>query len=147
MVPLKKTKIVTARKEWTRSTSGRKDLEEMVMEGNLPNKAMTRWRRTTGDQYPDPRDGELVIFEDFYRRGFGIPAHPFLRKLLRYSGILHTHLNPNSILHLAIFINLCEAYLGIEPHFNLFRHLFQLKYGGVLKWWGLYIMHSGKVLR
>jgi hypothetical protein len=62
MVPSKKTKIIMARKEWTRSTSGRKDLEEMVMEGNLPNKATTRQRPTTGEQYPDPRDGELVIF-------------------------------------------------------------------------------------
>jgi hypothetical protein len=62
MVPSKKTKIIMARKEWTRSTSERKDLEEMVMEGNLPNKAMTRHHPTTGEQYPDPRDGELVIF-------------------------------------------------------------------------------------
>jgi len=31
------------------------------------------------------------------------------------------------ILHLAIFINLCEAYLGIEPHFNPFRYFFHLK--------------------
>jgi hypothetical protein len=69
----------------------------------------------------------LVVFEDFYQRGFGLPAHPFMRKLLAYYGISLVHLNPNSILHLSIFINLCEAYLGIEPHFNLFRCFFHLK--------------------
>jgi len=54
-------------------------------------------------------------------------VHPFLRKLLHYYGIALCHLNPNSILHLAIFINLCEAYLGIDAHFNLFRYFFCLK--------------------
>jgi hypothetical protein len=134
MAPLKKAKIITARKEeWTRSTSGHEDLKEMAIVGNLPDEAMARWRPATGEQYLDPRDGELVVFEDFYRRGFGIPAHPFFRKLLRYYGILHIHLNPNNILHLAIFINLYEAYLGIEPHFNMFHHLFQLKSSGGAK--------------
>ena len=36
-------------------------------------------------------------------------------------------MNPNSILHIASFIHLCEAYLGIRSHFNLFYHLFILK--------------------
>jgi uncharacterized membrane protein YjjP (DUF1212 family) len=30
------------------------------------------------------------------------------------------HLNPNSIAHVAIFVHLCEAFLGIEPNFALF---------------------------
>jgi hypothetical protein len=30
-------------------------------------------------------------------------------------------------LHRAIFIHLCEAFLGIEAHFNLFYYLFHLK--------------------
>ena len=29
-----------------------------------------------------------------------------------------------------MFIHFCEVYLGILPHFNLFRHLFWLKKGG-----------------
>ena len=37
---------------------------------------------------------------------------------------------PNTILHISIFIYFCEAYLGILPHFNLFRHLFWLKKRG-----------------
>lgn len=97
----------------------------MVMDGIIPGQAMAGWRPAAGEQFPNPHDGELVIFEDFYRRGFGLPAHPFGRKLLMYYGIALVHLNPNSILHLAIFIN--EAYLGIEPHFNIFRYFFHLK--------------------
>jgi len=33
-------------------------------------------------------------------------------------------------LHISIFIHFYEAYLGILPHFNLFRHLFWLKKKG-----------------
>ena len=29
-------------------------------------------------------------------------------------------------MHLAVFVTLCECYLGIEPHFNLWRRIFRL---------------------
>lgn len=62
----------------------------------------------------------------FFIRGLGLPLCPF-RGLLVYYGICLQHLNPNSITQLAIFIHLCEAYLGIAPHFNLWRYLFKAK--------------------
>jgi hypothetical protein len=34
------------------------------------------------------------------------------------------HLNPNRIQHITIFITLCEGYLGIEPHFEMWRYFF-----------------------
>ncbi|KAK1616518.1 hypothetical protein QYE76_022035 [Lolium multiflorum] len=34
---------------------------------------------------------------------------------------------PNSILHLSIFITLCEAFLGIDPHWGLWRKIFYVK--------------------
>ena len=92
------------------------------MDGILPDEAIAGWLPAAGEHFPNPCEGELVVFEEFYRWGFGLLAHPFLRKLLAYYGITLVHLNPNNILHLSIFINLCEAYLGIEPHFNLFRY-------------------------
>ena len=42
-------------------------------------------------------------------------------------GLEVTHLKPNSIAQIAIFIHLCEAYLGIAPDFNLWRALYHLK--------------------
>jgi hypothetical protein len=33
-------------------------------------------------------------------------------------------LNPNGIQHITAFIALCEGYLGIDPHFNLWRYFF-----------------------
>jgi hypothetical protein len=35
-------------------------------------------------------------------------------------------LTPNSILHVAFFITLCEALLGITPHWGLWKYLFCL---------------------
>ena len=40
------------------------------------------------------------------------------------------NLHPNTILHILIFIHFYESYLGILPHFNLFKHLFWLKKKG-----------------
>lgn len=59
--------------------------------------------------------------------GFGLPASDFFRRLLHYYGVELQHLNTNSILQIAIFVHLCEAYLGIDPHFQLFRYLFRMK--------------------
>ena len=34
------------------------------------------------------------------------------------------HLTPNGIQHIAAFVALCEGFLGISPHFDLWRYLF-----------------------
>jgi hypothetical protein len=34
---------------------------------------------------------------------------------------------PNSILHIACVITLCEAFLGIDPHWVLWKFLFRLR--------------------
>jgi hypothetical protein len=36
-------------------------------------------------------------------------------------------LTPNSILHLVIFITICEALLGIDPHWGLWKKIFFIK--------------------
>jgi hypothetical protein len=44
----------------------------------------------------------------------------------RISLQLH-QLTPNSILHIACFITLCEAFLGINTHWVLWKYLFRLR--------------------
>ena len=46
--------------------------------GVLHNKELIGWRASEGEGYPDPQPGEIVVFEDFFKRGFGVPVHPFL---------------------------------------------------------------------
>ena len=67
------------------------------------------------------------MFLSFLYRGLSLPAHKFLHHLLRVYEIQLWQLTPNSILHLAIFITLCEAFLGIEPHFGLWKKIFFVK--------------------
>jgi hypothetical protein len=52
-------------------------------------------------------------------RWFGVPAGDFLRGLLHFYRIELVHLAPNSITIISTFVHLCEAYLGIVPHFHL----------------------------
>ena len=77
-----------------------------------------------------PHTDEVVVFEDYFWRGLGFNIHPFLSNLLEFQTLSLCNLHPNTILHILIFIHFCEAYLGILPHFNLFRHLFWLKKKG-----------------
>ena len=77
-----------------------------------------------------PHTDELVVFEDYFWRGLGLSVHPFLRDLLEYWGVSLCNIYPNTILHISVFIHFCVVYLGILPHFNLFRQFFWLKKKG-----------------
>jgi hypothetical protein len=66
------------------------------------------------------------MFFDFVMRGLSLPAHEFLCGLLFVYGVQLHQLTPNLILHIAYFITLCESFLGIEPHFLLWKYLFRL---------------------
>ncbi|KAK1631287.1 hypothetical protein QYE76_005602 [Lolium multiflorum] len=76
---------------------------------------------------PKPPKGFTIMFAAFLFRGLSLPAHEFLRSLLFFYGIQLWQLTPNSILHLSIFITVCEAFLGIEPHWGLWRKIFYVK--------------------
>jgi hypothetical protein len=67
------------------------------------------------------------MFFDFLLRELSLPAHEFFRGLLFVYGVQLHQLTPNSILHIACFITLCESFLGIEPHFLLWKFLFRLR--------------------
>ena len=69
-------------------------------------------------------NGYVVSFTHFHERGFVPPAHRFLRGLLHYYKIEVHHLNPIEIQHMAASIALCEGFLGINPHFDLWRYFF-----------------------
>jgi hypothetical protein len=67
------------------------------------------------------------MFFAYLLRGLSLPAHEFLHGLLFVYVVQLHQLTPNSILHIACFITLCESFLGIDPHFLLWRALFRLR--------------------
>jgi hypothetical protein len=58
--------------------------------------------------------------------GLALPASEFFKGMLRYYGIEYLYLNPNGIFHVSVFIYFCEAFVGIKPHWILFRKFFWL---------------------
>ena len=114
------------------SVSNEAALNQLVVDGVLPDRVTAGWHPAHGESFPTPCGDELVVFEHYYYRGFGVLIHPFLCGLIDYYGISLCNLGPNSILHVSVFIHFCEAYLGILPHFDLFRHFFCLKPRGDL---------------
>ena len=66
-----------------------------------------------GEDFPCPWVGKVVSFLAFHERGLGYPAHWFLRGLLNELGLELQHLNPTGVLHIASFITVCEAFLGM----------------------------------
>jgi hypothetical protein len=87
-----------------------------------------QWHPATGEDIPTPNTNEIVVFASFFQRRFGLLFFDFLHGLLDYYQIELVHLNPNSILHIVIFVHLCEAYLGIPLYIPLFKNCFFLKY-------------------
>ena len=51
-------------------------------------------------------------------------AHQFFWGLLDYYQVELQYLTPNGIQHIVAFVALCEGFLGISPHFDLWRYLF-----------------------
>ena len=86
--------------------------------------ATEEWRLPGDEDVSSPLDGYIVSFAHFHKQGFATPAHKFLQGLLHYYKVELQHLNPNGIQHIAAFIALCEGFLGISPHFDLWRHFF-----------------------
>jgi hypothetical protein len=67
------------------------------------------------------------MFLAFLLCGISLPAHEFLCGLLFVYGLQLHQLTPNYILHITCFITLCESFLGIDPHWILWKFLFRLR--------------------
>jgi hypothetical protein len=71
-----------------------------------------------------PRDDEVVVLVPFYEHEFEHPLYPFVWGLLLFYGLEIQNLHPNSVLHMACFITLCEEFLGIDSHWKLWQNFF-----------------------
>ena len=80
-----------------------------------------------GEDEPLPQDDERVFLLSHVDRGFSLPPHPFLLDFLAFTGSQLHHIVPNTITLLASFFALCEGFIGIEPHWNLFRAIYTIK--------------------
>jgi hypothetical protein len=103
----------------------KKEVEKARADGFIAAQDSIKFPST--ERIPEPPSGYRVMFLAFLLHGFSLPAHEFLRGLLFVYGVQLHQLTPNSLLHIACFATLCESFLGIEPHFLLWRSIFQLR--------------------
>jgi hypothetical protein len=112
--------------EWTYGKCSNNELLNLISEGLLQEKSLVNWRPSFRE-LPIENMDEIVSFYHFSEWGLALSSCSFFRGLLYFYGLEPHHLNPNSICHIAIFIHFREAFLGIEPHWDLFLYLFQIK--------------------
>jgi len=80
---------------------------------------------SANDREPNPPRGYVVCFLSFLDQGFGTPASHLMRAILHYYEVELHNLNPNSVMQAAVFATVCEGFLGVPPHWNLWLHLFK----------------------
>jgi hypothetical protein len=119
---------LNSNKEWKRSKVKTKDLLALVNSGFLREKEMDMWRAAAGDPYPmEKNPDEVPMFARFVQCGLALLASDFFKGLLKYYGIEYLNMNPNVIFHVSVFVHFCEAFVGIKPHWILFRMFFRVK--------------------
>ena len=104
---------------WGRSTADRQHVELLVANGLLePNTDPARpmWIAPRSETTPTPPSDYVVSLARLHERGFGVPArqvHPCALPPLRGGA---AQFRPNAISQAAVFVAVCEGYLGILVH-------------------------------
>jgi hypothetical protein len=122
--------VVPPRDPWPFSTVMVDDLEALVADGllcPLSGDPQPECMVPPNGAGPTPPPGYVLSFVSFHEQGFEGPASRFMRALLLYYGVELHNLNPNSIAQAAIFAAVCEGFLGIDPHWDLWTHLFTVE--------------------
>ena len=103
-------------------------LQSMVAVGILPpntDPARPVWIAPgSTEMEPKPPIGYVVSLARLHERGFGVPAIQFLCALCRHYEVELHNFAPNAISQAAVFVAVCEGYLGVKVHWDLWMHLF-----------------------
>jgi hypothetical protein len=102
----------TANSDWAYSKCSINDLLRLVSESLLQEKDVVQWCPSFHQPYLQEDVDEIVLFQHFVKRGLALPTSDFFCGY--FYGLQLHHLNPKSIAHVAIFVHLCETFLGIE---------------------------------
>ena len=108
---------------WGKSSATVAVLEQLVADRLLPritDSGAPAWISPRPDETePKPPQGYVVSFMRLHERGFGVPVSRFMRALCDYYGAELHNFSPNAISQAAVFVAICEGYLGIEVHWDL----------------------------
>ena len=114
---------------WGKYSATKAVLKGLVINGLLPpNSDLSRpvWiALRVEESEPKPPSVYIVSLVRLHERGFGVPTGRFVRTLCTHYGVELHNLAPNSISQVVVFVALCEGYLGIEAHWDMWIHLFR----------------------
>jgi hypothetical protein len=115
--------------QWPRSTATRLALSELVTAGQLAANEDGRpaaWIDPPAtNREPNPPHRYVISFIRFHECGFAAPASRFSRGLcFHYNVDLHNFAS-NAISQAAMFVGVCEGFLGILVNWDLWVHLFR----------------------
>jgi hypothetical protein len=114
---------------WPCSTATRFALSELVTAGQLAANEDGRpaaWIEPPArDREPNLPYGYVVSFIRFHERGFAAPASPFMRALCYHYGVELHNFTSNAISQAAMFVGVCEGFLGVPVNWDLWVHLFR----------------------
>jgi CxxC motif-containing protein (DUF1111 family) len=99
-------------------------MQNLVSQGYMTAAELATSRVPEDPTSPTAAGGCVMACVAFYERGFSVPSHRFLHSLLYFHDLELHHLTPSVILHMTAFVTLCEVYMGIESHFDLWNYFF-----------------------
>jgi hypothetical protein len=112
--------------DWPMSEVMQEHLQNLISQGYMIALGLATYR--VPEDPVSPQAGEYVVgCIVFYEWGFGVPSHQFLYSLLQFYNLELHHSTPWGILYIAAFMTLCEAYMGIEPHLDLWNYFFRAR--------------------
>jgi hypothetical protein len=102
-------------------------LQKLMKHGFMSMVELEAYQVPEDPTFPTPAKGYVVSLVAFYEWGLGMPLHQFLCLRLRYYGLILHHLTPSGVLHIVVFITLCEVYMGIDPDLHLWKYFFHVR--------------------
>ena len=99
-------------------------LEALVAAGVLPpntDPAHPVWIAPGSETESITPSGYVVSLAWLHERG----PQPFPPCALRHYEVELHNFAPNAISQAAVFVAICEGYLGVQAHWDLWRHLFR----------------------
>ncbi|KAE8780994.1 hypothetical protein D1007_45798 [Hordeum vulgare] len=121
------TKKGQFRGAWVGIEVSAENIEALRHRRKLPLEDLVVARVPGAETAQTPKKGEVVVFEEHFYRGFGLPASDFFTRFLSFFSLQPHHLAPNTILQLVAFVVLWEGFIWIEPRLDLWHKLFFFK--------------------
>ena len=110
---------------WVKSIVTEDTLKYFVKIEYLPAKNVMHYRSPgPGEEKPQPKDDEVIVFTDHMNRGFSPPGSKFFQDVLHFFKLHPQDIEPNSVSNICNFQVFYEVYLQEEPSIELFREYF-----------------------